>query len=71
MLLKFIIKRLNLSLNNYLWLIILFIINKIMIRKWNAKVIINEISEKVKIRFLKFCENIYYDFINCIKIILN
>ena len=49
--LKSVIKRLNLSLNDYLWLVILFIINKIMIRKWDAKVMINEMNEEIKIKF--------------------
>ena len=49
--LKPVIKRLNLSLNDYLWLVILFVINKIMTRKWDTKVMINEISEEIKLRF--------------------
>ena len=42
-----------------------------MICKRDVKVIISEINEKVKIRFLKLCENIRCDFINRIEITIN
>ena len=65
------IKRLNLSLNDYLWLVILFVINKIMICKRDVKVMISEMNEKIKIRFLRLCESIRCDFISRIETTLN